>query len=204
MWQKTVKAPTSTPRTPTPHPLPPQPQPTTIIPTQQPNPSPPQSAQVPKDWKKYTNKKLGIALAYPIDWFLYDEAKWNEDAKTNNCNDALYPKDEAILSRRNIGMCVGSAGDDWPGDLIMVYKDIKCPNYYNLLSSDQYRHTIFNGFPAVKYVFTEKTPLPSKMATSIDIDFKNGCYGISFVQIDDKGHYDPIFDKILSRIRFLK
>ena len=169
----------------------------------QPQPTPTPTAQIPKDWKTYENKTIGISLAYPGDWFLYDEKTLAEDEKRQGgpCVGKSL-EGETILSHENLGTCTGSAGDNWPGDFSIKHYNEKCSDYYSLLPINQYKKAMLKGYPIIIYPFTENSPGPRKIATGIDV-YKDGCYHIEFNQIDNKAHYDQVFDKILATIKFL-
>jgi len=152
----------------------------------------------------YRNERLGFELKYPKEWFLYNERTLAEDEKKigGPCVGKSL-EDEIILSGKNLGVCVGSAGDNWPGDFNVRHYQEKCSDYYTILPANQYKRTVFKGYSAIIYPFTANSPGPRKIATGMDV-YKDGCYHIEFNQTDNKGHYDPVFDEILSTIKFLR
>ena len=179
----------------------PQPQPPPA-----PNPTPTPSAQIPSDWKTYRNEDIGVSLAYPKDWFLYDNATWEKDNQKEKCEQfSSLSKDEFILSKKNLGTCVGYAlFENRVGDFILNVTPDNCPNFPYVLGVEGAQLTMLNNTQAVRYPFTIKSALPRKLASRIYGEYNNRCYLVEFNQTDNEGHYDPIFDKILATIKFLR
>ena len=192
MWQKTAKAPADV----TPPVIPP-----TVTTT-----PPPSISKIPADWKTYRNEKIGVSLSYPDDWFLYDRAKWEEDDKIYTCNKiGDLSKDEFILSRKNLGRCVGyGVFEEWPGDFILQATPGGCADFPYVLGQKDSQIGTLGNVQAIKYPFNKNSELPRKSATRIYSQYDNRCYFIEFLQTDNKGNYDLAFDQVLSTVKFFK
>lgn len=109
-----------------------------------------------------------------------------------------------ILSRSDLGKCVGfTVWEQWPGDFILRVNDkewLGSPPY--VLGIKDAELIKISGVTAVKYPFTEKSPLLRKQATRIYLNHNGKGYLIEFVQTDKQGSYDHVFDRIISTLRF--
>ena len=196
VWQKGTEPDGITPTPPTP-----------VEPVEPTEPTEPDSVQVPSGWKTYRNEELGFELAYPGEWFVYDQLKWEKDNAQKKCSGIEDISKSVILSSKNLGKCVGFAGDTLlRGDLnVHIYDFLVSFDEPSFFSGDpnSLQRIMIDGVEALKDPFTADSALPRSKSVQIFFNYQGKVYSIEFRQSDLQGNYDPIFDKILSTFKFL-
>jgi len=205
VWQKSN---TSTP-TPIPSPTPIIPPPTTTPSPVSPTPPPVAPYQTPTGWTTYTNSDLGFSLKYPSQWFVYDQAKWEQDNKNGGCKDAIgvSAQNVIILNSKDLGKCVGTSrpAEGQDGDFVVYVYKTKWPDSPVDLPEDpkSIKTITIDGVKALGSYFTKESPLPRNRTIDIYLNHKDRAYLIEFTQEDFQGNYSPTFHKILESFSFL-
>jgi len=141
---------------------------------------------------------------------LYDEAKWEEDNRESFCQNLVgvsIPRRLVIISRKNSGKCIGDQGPvegSMQGDILIRVFDEENLSLPVDLGGDLGKMIKISGTTGVIYPYTERSRVAREQSTLIYVNRNGRSYRMELVQEDRKGHYDGIFDKILSTIKFFK
>jgi hypothetical protein len=154
--------------------------------------------------KEYINESLGISFTYPKDWFVYDEAAWQQDDAIAPCEVVGTIENTLIVSSKNLGRCVGvQAFNAWPGDLLLSFSKKEWRNFPFVLEGEDPGLAEVGGISAAKYPFLEGSASSRKQATRFYINAAQRGYIIEITQTDTAGNYNPALEEILASFEWL-
>ena len=152
------------------------------------------------DWNVHENKDLGFKIKYPNSWDYIDQTKF----ETQACDPGpTVGKDLVLFGRENL-KCVGVAHFGlWDEKVEFVVYSTKKYNPLKPITGEIYTDLTIDGEKAVKNFLTETSQGPRCTCTRIYVNHKDKGFMIEFVNKDLKGNYDPIYDTLLSTLKFL-
>jgi hypothetical protein len=154
---------------------------------------------------QYSSEAVGVSFEYPAEWFLYDETVWEQDNAAAACGAKGTIENTVILSRSNLGRCVGvQEFNAWPGDVLVSFSEKEWKDFPFILSSEKSVEIgEIGGVSAARYLFKENSLDTRKQAVRVYANVQERGYIIEFTQTDTEGNYDPIFDEILASVQWL-
>jgi RNA polymerase sigma-70 factor (ECF subfamily) len=171
-------------------------------------------SSVQQELSTYTNTFGGYEISYPKSWVVYGpDPKSIDGGGVGTCM-VNPPSHNAItsgsawmsaveLSKTKPTSCNWFGGELLPQNTsefsILAYS--KPTLNINKLFSNPIKTSV-NGIEAYKYDFIKDPVLPNIKATRIYFNNNNKGYVIFLKQIDAKGNYDPIYDQIISSLKF--
>lgn len=156
------------------------------------------------DWKTYINTKNSYSFSYPSSWLTLSPGGQFGDKCINSTD-----KDNIIeLSQKTLDYC-GFVADQLPNPeaeftiwvLDKPWKDEEILTT-DATGKDISEDIVVANEKATKTPFTEKSEYPNTQATRIYFNHNNNGYLIFLKQTDKRGSYPPVYDTILSTIKF--
>ena len=147
------------------------------------------------NWQTYTFATLGFSLKLPPDWEHSEAWVTSETIKSVLFGENLTDLEETAI--------IGALQESWPGNLRVT---VDTENEYQpleYLEGEKFTSITLAGEKAAKNFRITASEGPRCMCTRIYVNHVGKGYLIEFLNKDDLGNYDKIYDTILSTFKFL-
>ncbi|MBI2020732.1 hypothetical protein HYS94_04985 [Candidatus Daviesbacteria bacterium] len=173
------------------------PKPQTPVVNQTPQPTADETA----NWKTYTNENLEFTIKYPSDWTVH-EFPVDTQYKLLHLIFTSRPEDIKLSTNYNSrnGFTITVNTSLHNQDTLQREGRDKGPNFAGF----NYNQTTFLDLPANRAYMTYSDMISDTGAGISWLYFNKGSYGwtLGWPNTDFEGHYDSVYDQILSTFRF--